>query len=578
MCGILGQLSKSVINKAKFEKNILKLLHRGPDDYGTFFDDGVALGHTRLSIIDLSNEGHQPMFSSCENYVIIFNGEIYNFNEIKKDLIKKGHVFNSNTDTEVILEGYLEYQEKIVFKLEGMFAFSIYNRTTKQLFLARDKSGIKPLYYLKDSRNFIYSSELKTFKSYTSNINRKAKILFLLLGYVPEPITIYEEVLVFPAGHYGYYENNILTITEFAKYIFEPKTIRTYDEIVLNVRELFQKAVKKHLVSDASIGTFLSGGLDSSAITAIASEYNPNLKTISLVFNEKELSEEHYQDLIVSRYNTKHTKYLVDETSFLYNIGDFFNIMEQPTIDGLNTYFISKAAKECGLVTVLSGVGGDEIFFGYPSFRDGKTFNFLSKIPYSLIKIFEYANRYKKLELLRAEHDFAYYLPRRALFSPTEISDILKIDKLEVYNLIADLYKNYNSSMIASIEDKISYFELNMYMKNQLLRDSDLFGMGNSLEIRVPFLDNDLVDYILKIEPKEKFGKYNKQILVDCSRKFLPSEIIERTKKGFVLPYESWLRKNIDILNVNSITKNKFLNKQIPWSKFWSLEILDKFN
>ena len=577
MCGILGHLSSKAINKFEFEKDILKLQHRGPDDYGTFFDHGIALGHTRLSIIDLSNEGHQPMFSNCGNYIIIYNGEIYNFGEIKKDLLIKGHVFNSNTDTEVILNGFLEYQEKIVFKLEGMFAFSIYNKITKQLFLARDRSGIKPLYYYKDSENFAYSSEIKTLKKYSSKVNLNSKILFLLLGYIPEPTTIYENIVMFPPGHYGYFKHNRLTIFEFDKYYFEQKILSPYDEIVSNVKELFQKAIKKHLVSDANIGTFLSGGLDSSAITAVVAKYKTNPSTLSLIFDEKDFSEEYYQDVISDRYSTRHTKYLVNEGLFIDNLEKFFTLMEQPTIDGLNTYFISKAANDCGLATVLSGLGADEIFHGYPSFRDAKTLKFLSKIPYSLIKIFEYSSKYKKIELVNAENELAYYLPRRAIFSPKEIANILNIDKLEIYNLIVELYKSYNSSMINEIEDKISHFELNMYMKNQLLRDSDLFGMANSIEIRVPFLDKELVDYILKIEPKEKVGKFNKQILVDCLKNILPLEIINRKKKGFVLPYETWLRKNIGLFKINENIKNDFLTKNVSWSKFWSLIVLEQF-
>jgi asparagine synthase (glutamine-hydrolysing) len=577
MCGILGQLSKTLIDKKDFKTNLLKLSHRGPDDYGIYLDDNIALGQTRLSIIDLSREGHQPMISSCGNYIIIYNGEVYNFEEIKKELLSKNYQFHSHTDTEVILNGYIEYREKIVDKLNGMFAFSIYDKTTKKLFLARDRSGIKPLYYFKNSENFIYSSELKTLKGYSSGINFDAKILFLLLGYIPEPFTIYKDISMFPAGHYGYYKDNRLEIFKYDEYQYKPKIKKPYKEIVSDVNELFHASIKRHLISDAPIGTFLSGGLDSSAITAVAAKYKNNLQTLSLVFEDKELSEEYYQDLVVKKYNTKHTKYLINEELFLNTINDFFNSMEQPTIDGLNTFFVSKAAKESGLTTVLSGVGGDEIFYGYPSFKDGKTLKFLSKIPYSIIKIFEYSNKYKKLELLKAEKELAYYLPKRALFTPTEIAEILNIEKSKVYNLIFELWKTYNSSYINQIEDKISSYELNMYMKNQLLRDTDLFGMANSLEIRVPFLDKELVDYVLRIEPKEKFGIYNKQILADISKEILPIEIFDRPKMGFVLPFEGWFRKNIDKFDIQKDIKEKFKNKQITWARFWATLIIKKY-
>ncbi len=576
MCGILGQVSNKRIDQIRFKEKLMKLNHRGPDDNGVFFDSNVALGQTRLSIIDLSHEGHQPMISKCGNYTLVFNGEIYNFEEIRNDLISKNYHFHSYSDSEVILNGYMEYKEKIVSKLNGMFAFAIYEKPNNSIFLARDKSGIKPLYYYHDQDDFVFSSELKTIKSYSEKSNLDSEILFLLLGYIPEPNTIYDKIFSFPVGHFSVFQNGALLLTKYDEYDFEPKISKPYNEIVSDVKELFHQSIKRQLISDAPIGTFLSGGLDSSAITAVAAQYKSKLQTLSLVFNEKDLSEEYYQDLVVSRYNTDHTKYLIDEKLFLDTIDDFFDSIEQPTIDGLNTYFVSKAAIDSGLTTVLSGVGGDEIFYGYPSFKDGGTLSFLSRIPYPLIKIFEFSKKYKKLELLQAENDLAYYLPKRALFSPREIAGILNIDKNRIFNLITDLWKNYNSFNICRIEDKISYFELNMYMRNQLLRDTDVFGMSHSLEIRVPFLDKDLVDYVLKIKPKEKFGIYNKQILADISKDLLPASIIDRPKMGFTLPFENWFRKNIDKFDVNPKLKKKFQQKELHWSRFWALLVLDR--
>lgn len=578
MCGILGHISNQSINQTDFLANLLRLNHRGPDDSGAYFDDNIALGQTRLSIVDLSEKGHQPMISECGNYVIVYNGEIYNFKEIRQDLISKKYKFNSLTDTEVILNGFIEYKEKVVNKLNGMFAFSIYNKSTKELFLARDKSGIKPLYYYHGREQFVFSSELKVLKKYSPNASLEAKILFLLLGSVPEPITMYENIVAFPAGHYGVYKSKKLKTVKYDEYSFEPKINKPYKEIIKDVGDLFDKSIQRHLVSDAPIGVFLSGGLDSSAITAIATKYKKNLHTLSLVFEDKSLNEEYYQNLVVNKYSTSHAQCLIDESLFLDGVDVFFNSMEQPTIDGLNTYFVSRAAKESGLKAVLSGVGADEIFYGYPSFKDGNTLKFLSKIPYSLIKIFEFSRKYKKLELLKAELEFAYYLPKRALFSPKEIAQILKIDKSIVYQSITNLWKTYGTSHVNKIEDKIAFFELNMYMKNQLLRDSDVFSMANSLEVRVPFLDKALVDYVLKIAPEKKFGTNNKQILVDVVRQFLPNEIINRPKMGFVLPFEGWFRKNIDQFTIDQNLKTKFINKQLHWSKLWALMALDKFD
>jgi len=578
MCGIVGHWSNREINYDEFAKELTLINHRGPDDKGIFVDNNLALGHTRLSILDLSSLGKQPMVSSNEDYIIVYNGEIYNFEEIKDDLERVGYNFNSHTDTEVILNGFIEYKEKIVNRLNGMFAFAIFDKNNKKLFLARDRSGMKPLYYFNKDGEFAFSSEIKLLKKFSKKINLEAKILFLLLGSITEPWTIYEDIYSFPAGCYGYYMNNHLDIVKYDEYRYEPKIIKPYNEIVADVKDLLYKSVERHLISDAPIGTFLSGGLDSSAITAIASKYKEDLITLSLVFNEKKFSEEYYQDLVVKKYNTKHTKFLIDEKLFLSSINHFIEGLDQPTIDGINTFFVSKAAKEIGLKAVLSGVGGDEIFYGYSSFENSKKLKFLTQIPYFIIRILKSSHKYKKLELLKVENELAYYLPTRAVFTPTEISNILNIDVSFVYSTIIKVWEYLNSEHIENINDKVSFWELNMYMKNQLLRDTDVFGMLNSLEIRVPFMDKELVDYVLKIPPKYKFNNnINKIILADATRDILPNGVIDRPKMGFTLPFEYWFRKNIEQFDINSEVKKNFVNNKLHWSRVWSNIVLNRF-
>ncbi len=252
--------------------------------------------------------------------------------------------------------------------------------------------------------------------------------------------------------------------------------------------------------------------------------------------------------------------------------------MEQPTIDGLNTYFISKAARECGLKAVFSGIGSDEIFYGYPSFKDARILKSIHNFKFLFSNLSKFSNNYKKLELLKADKDLALYLPKRGLFTPYEISKILKINIKEIYKSISKLWPWYNTTFIKDLEDKISFFELNMYMKNQLLRDADLFGMANSLEIRVPFLDKELVDFTLRVEPKYKIGKTNKLLLIDVFKDLLPYEIFERPKMGFTLPFENWFIKNIDKFDINDDIKSKFKNKKLHWSRFLAILILRRFN
>ncbi|WP_373034681.1 asparagine synthase (glutamine-hydrolyzing) [Sulfurimonas sp.] len=584
MCGIVGHISKDNIESADFVSLVKSLNHRGPDDYGIYEtkcdENKVFLGHTRLSIIDLSKNGHQPMYSQCSRYVIVFNGEVYNFKDIKEDLIEKGYSFFSSTDTEVILNGFVEYKEKIFSKIKGMFSIAIYDKQENELFLARDKSGIKPLYYFHDKNNLIFSSEIKILKKYSNTINKDAKILFLLFGYIPEPITIYDNIKILPSGNYAIYKNGKLIFHEFERYEFAPKIIKSEQEIIKDIRSLLDNSIKKHLVSDARVGVFLSGGLDSSVITALSSKYIDNLTTVSLVFEDKNLSEEYYQDLIVDKYNTNHTKYLVTENIFKETFSTFIDSMDQPTVDGYNTFLVSKVSKELGLKVVLSGIGGDEIFYGYSTFH--KT-NRLKEL-FSLYKIFipflKKINKFKKLEFLNFNSQIRYYLASRGLFTPSEVSELIDVDLSYIYTLLENfLYDNYNieNFELLSNDDITANYELNMYMKNQLLRDSDIFSMINSIELRVPFLDKDLVDYVLKIDSKFKFNGVNKYLLVKATEDLIPLEITNRDKKGFELPYKTWFMNNIDEININPIIKKQFLENKTHWSRVYSLMVLDKF-
>lgn len=578
MCGIYGQISTSKIDRNDFKKNLLKMHHRGPDNSGIFIDTNIAFGHTRLSILDLSASGHQPMMDLNEKYVITYNGEIYNFDEIKNNLQKKGYIFKSNSDTEIILYGFIEYGEKIVEEIKGMFAFAIYNKETQKIFLARDHMGIKPLYYFKDNDNFLFSSEVRCLKNYSNGINSDSKILFLCLGSVPEPLTIYEKIFSFPKGHYGFFSNNELKLTKYYQDEYEPKINQSYSDIVQNTKELLHKSVKRHLISDAPIGTFLSGGLDSSAITAIAAQYKSDLHTLSLDFHEKGLSEKYYQELIVKKYNTNHTNYIIDEKIFLDNIHQFIGSLDQPTIDGLNTFFVSKAAVDSGLKAVLSGVGGDEIFYGYPSFKRAKKIKTLSMLPLSWIDIITKNKKLEKLDYLKVGNDISMYLPLNTVFSPFDVAKILDISVKDVYRVIRKHLNQYNELIIKNLDDRISFFELNLYMKNQLLRDADVFAMAHSLEIRVPLLDKDLVDYVLKVNPKHKYKKnINKSLLADATKDLVPSEIITRKKKGFEIPFKYWLKNNIDDFEIDQHIKKDFINDKIHWSKVWSLFVFNKF-
>lgn len=283
---------------------------------------------------------------------------------------------------------------------------------------------------------------------------------------------------------------------------------------------------------------------------------------------------------MVKRYNTKHTKYLINEKYFLDSINGFIQSIDQPTCDGMNTFLVSKAARDVGLKTVLSGLGGDEIFYGYPSFKFMGKLRFADKLPGVITNYLSGYKKLKKLKFLKYDMNLKHYLPVRGIFNATEIAKILDISETEIYKIVHDFFiANYIDYSCNSVIDEAGFCELNLYMKNQLLRDSDVFGMSNSLEIRVPFLDKELVDYVLRIPPKLKFdNKINKKILADAVKPLLPSELFTRKKMGFTMPFDSWIRSNIDEFGFNRELKKQFLDNKLHWSRIWLLYILEKFN
>ncbi|MGB9600807.1 MAG: asparagine synthase (glutamine-hydrolyzing), partial [Myxococcota bacterium] len=375
MCGIAGYIVKDGYrreNLREISDRYRKLLrHRGPDSDGEFIDEkgGILLSHTRLSIIDLSDASSQPFYSEDKNLVLIYNGEIYNFREIRDELSKKGYRFNTDGDTEVILRAYEEFGEDAFSRFIGMFAFALLDRRKSLLFLARDMTGIKPLYYFYDEKRLIFSSEMRPFSDFEENIDWR--IYFLAFGYLPNPITTKKGVYALRKGHFLKLDltSFYLSSSNFAKINFETDYNITEIEAINTTRELFKKAVERHLISDAPLGVFLSGGIDSSLISIVASKIREGqLTTLSVQFKEAEYTEERYQNLIAEKIHSNHWAHLFSLQDFMESIEDIKEAMDQPSIDGINTYFVSRMAKEAGCKTVLSGLGGDELFMGYGSF------------------------------------------------------------------------------------------------------------------------------------------------------------------------------------------------------------------
>ena len=600
MCGISGIYLNKKTNKKEREemKEAVEKMnevqkHRGPDDGGIFVDEknGVALGHCRLSILDLTKAGHQPM--EYKNLWITFNGEIYNFLELKKELENKGYKFNTKTDTEVILALYAEYGEKSFSMLRGMFAFGLWDGEKQKLFLVKDCYGIKPLYYYSDNEKLIFASTVKALEN--SGImpvqkNPDAYIGFLLFGSVPLPITTVKNVFAVPAGHY--LEINSRGNKKIVKYYdlldaFLKKSDDNFDTAKIKTRKLLEESIDLHLISDAPLGVFLSGGLDSSVIAALAAKNREKpIETLSIIFDEPEFSEQKYQQLVAQKIKSDHREIKITKNDFFDSFSEIFEAMDQPTIDGVNTFFIAKAAKQAGLKAVLSGLGADEIFLGYPHFRWAELLRKIQKLPKILkspLKLGSlFGGKYSKLSYFANDDILSFYLGIRGLFTPQETAKILNTNIQEVNNFMdklshqcpvdwTDTDEGRQLEQLQQLEqlhpiNLLSYLELKFYLQNQLLKDTDFMSMYHSIEVRVPFLDHLLVEYVSGLSPAIKLGgDVNKALLVEATRDLLPQEIFTRPKMGFTFPFQKWLRET----------------EKLPvgghWSRSWAKTVLEKF-
>ena len=615
MCGIAGVLLERKINKKelkKFESAVAKMnkvqANRGPDDEGIFTFERGVFGHRRLSILDLSKAGHQPLeyqksnIKNQKELCITFNGEIYNFLELKKDLEKKGYKFKTKTDTEVILALYAEYGEESFKMLRGMFAFGLWDGKKNKLFLVKDRYGIKPLYYYSDSGKLVFASTVKAVsesKLVKVEKNPDALMGFLLFGSVPLPFTTIKGIMAVPAGHYLEIDANrskkIVKYYDPLDYFIsaDKKVLIDKSEAINEIKRRLKESVDLHLISDAPLGIFLSGGLDSSAIAALSVEalreggFGRKITTLSIVFDEKEFSEKKYQRMVVDKIKSDHKEIKITKQDFQNSFDKIFDAMDQPTIDGINSFFIAEAAKKAGLKTVLSGLGGDEIFMGYPSFKKAGFLRNIQKLPLSSgfwsfsSSVFQslFGDRYSKAEYFANNDILSFYLGVRGLFSSKETARILGANLSEVNNFIDDFYNLTlypKSSILNSLHSAnlLSYLELKFYLQNQLLKDTDFMSMYHSIEVRVPFLDHPLVEYLSSLTPDLKIGKeINKPLLVESVRDLLPQEIFTRPKMGFTFPFQKWLTD----FQINKSSDNYPILGGSHWSRSWAKGVLEKF-
>lgn len=614
MSSICGQLNPN--NRAVQEETIRRMcwrmVHRGPDDDGYYLKGSVGLGHRRLSIIDLSPAGHQPMSNHDGSVWIVHDGEVYNFRELGKELEAKGYRFRSNTDTEVILHLYQECGQDCLERLNGMFAFAIWDARKCKLLLARDRLGIKPLYYYFDRGKLLFASEVRALVA-SGCVPRKPSLQalssYLALGAVQEPLAIVEEIYALPAGHYAIWRDGKFIIRPYWKLpeeINEDLVRTSKEEILERVKELLEDSVRLRLISDVPLGAFLSGGIDSSAIVTLMSQVSDIApRTISVVFQEEKFSEATYSRMVVEKFKTEHEEVLVTAKDIVNELPKSIAAMDQPTFDGVNTYIVSKYTKEAGLTVALSGVGGDELFAGYESFRviprlerlKGGLPRPLTRSLGGLVRLLlRDSDRGRKLSRWFGGKDLVgnTYLLFRELFSPTDRQKLIPL----LTNDTDVPWKELGSFSNSDPVNCISRYELSHYMRNVLLRDTDAMGMAHGLEIRAPLLDHRLVEFILGLPGALKLNrKTPKPMLIRALDRALPNELVYRRKHSFTLPFSVWmrgpLREEVKEVLLDKVTQGsmnqvfnhraieeiweRFLSRKGNWKRPWAIYVIRKW-
>lgn len=557
MCGIVGIVGMRGAGPT-VQAMSKCIAHRGRDGDAvadTADERGAvigALGHRRLSVIDLTDAGHQPMTSGDARLLIVFNGEIYNYAALRARLLQEGTSFRGHSDTEVILEGWARYGTSFLSSLRGMFALALWDRAAGELVLVRDQFGIKPLYVARRANSVAFASEVKALITGgfgERTIDPRAVGAYLALGSIPEPLAIAGGVAPLPPGtvrRISFRDGRIVSERDerFALPLEPPSepTISRMADAARLVRTSLQDSVAHHLVSDVPVGLFLSGGIDSSAVVALAAEVSGrSLDTFTVVFNEGRFSEAGPARAVAERYGTRHEEILLRDSDFLGSLPAAFVAMDQPSLDGLNTYVVSRAVHDAGLKVVLSGLGGDELFGGYASFRRAYAMRHLwptTRAIHPLAARMSDAARSQrtdKVSLFFAERDLALgaYRASRALFGGRGL--------VALTGQHVDIPVEPPPTGLSLLQ-RVSWYEVTGYMRSVLLRDSDVFSMAHHLELRVPFVDREVAASSLRVSDELKVNGGGKAVLLEAVRDLLPREVWDRPKQGFTLPFAEWMR------------------------------------
>ncbi len=623
MCGIAGFIDTQTMPEARHAAVVRMceaMRHRGPDDTGVA-DLGLAtLGMRRLAIFDPAH-GRQPMSTPDGRFTLVFNGAIYNFHELRRELETSGHVFSTQCDTEVLLAAYAQWGERCVGRLRGMFAFAVWDVHSRSLFLARDPFGIKPLYFHHEANTgrLLFASEIRALRrsgALSLEIEPGAVADYLAWFCVPAPRTIFRGVESLLPGETLHWQDGRITRTRSWHFHVsaEARPCSTRAEFVHELRSRLADTTRAHLLADVPVGAFLSGGLDSAAIVALMTRASgTRLKTFSLGFDEAEFSEANAAAATARHLGTEHFTYTLTGTEVADNIGTLIDSLDQPTGDGVNTYFIGRVARAGGITVGLSGLGGDELFGGYPSFRDlprlGRLLPHWQRLPGCVRravvqrltcggtrsrKLADFLGHARTFEDLCALQRRVFSEPaRHALLAPDLLRTLAPLSPHhpQLASLTAELSG-------AEPAVAISAWELRTYMADVLLRDSDAMSMQHSLELRVPFIDRPLIEWLWAQPARFKFTpNHPKSALAEAVGDLLPTGIGHRPKQGFTLPFARWMRRELrpfleetfsdaslarcGLLSAPAVQSRwrAFLagNDAREWSRVWSLAVLVAF-
>lgn len=624
MCGIAGIIN---FNNATPDPALIRrmtdcMAHRGPDAAGLYSDGPAALGHLRLSIIDLSSAANQPFTDASGRYVMVFNGEMYNYNEVRSLL--EGYPFRTSGDTEVLLAAYAKWGPDCLMHFRGMFAFAIWDKEERELFVARDRMGVKPLYYFIDQDRLIFASEVRGILAtglVRRKINEKALLDYFSYQSIGYPYSMIEGILQLEAGSWAKIRDGKMVkkvywdVTTFSGKgdPADAGAAAGFDlldkqKVQGKIRELMLQSVERRLVSDVPVGAFLSGGIDSSAIVGLMAEAGsarPNTFTIS--FTEKEYDESGYADLIAKKFNTHHNTVLLKPTVFLDELTAGLDAMDTPSGDGINTYVVSKEIARQGMRVALSGVGGDELFAGYSYFsfypklqRRKWIWNLprglRSLVADSLLHGPGSGRKERIRQILKASScaiEEVYPVLRQVL-TPRTIDRLLSAaDPHFSTALRQDLEAKAGNLEKMPLLSQVSAAEYLGYTQHTLLKDTDQMSMAVSLEVREPFFDQDLVEFVLAVPDQIKTPAYPKSLLVESLKPLLPDEIVFRKKQGFVFPWNDWIKKELYGFcdaHIKKMAQRPFINgdallrhwedflrgdKEIRWMEVWLFVVLE---